>query len=333
MNGRFAISAVVPCYNSEMYLPRLFQCFRQQTFGDFELILIDDCSTDSTLSSLVAFAKEREMEGRVKVIKTSKNHGGPSEVRNIGLRAANGKYLSFIDHDDCFEPEFFNRLYTLAEENKADFVSCGIQKVLPDGRAFIFSSHDYSMPGGLTALYAATEFLFNLSTWGHIFSREVVMERGLRYFDGANEDAFFNIKLLYYCRHYVATKEILYYYMQNGSSLTHREDSEAYSYVEGFVTGLDRINDFLREIRRREPLPPKVERAVQLFWLRYSLSQLAKAEASTPKEKFEEVLWQSIRDEFGSKAAYIRSFLDIIAQYKEDQGKPVEALPFSHKIM
>lgn len=268
------------------------------------------------------------------MIKTKENHGSPSEVRNIGIRAASGKYISFIDDDDYFEPDYFARLYDLAVTSSADFVSCGVKRVLADGRTTIFSSNDFSIPGGIRALGEASKFSFNLATWGSIALRELLIENDIFYTSGVNEDVFFNFRLLYHCSHYVATKDILYYFVQNDStSLSRGKYSESYSHIEGFTTILRRVGDFLSEIKKHEPIPEEIERSIYLFWMRLSVMQLGDTARKMTRERFDEILWRHLKEEFGIHAVYIRGFIDMAAEFREDLGKPLAELPFSHRII
>ncbi|MCQ2378614.1 MAG: glycosyltransferase [Victivallaceae bacterium] len=111
-----AISVIVPVYNVAPYLPRALDSLLAQSFGDIEIICIDDASTDGSLQILRRYA---ERDARVKVIATAKN-GGAARARNAGLEAATGKYVSFVDPDDAVSPAFYEVLYRLAEESGAD---------------------------------------------------------------------------------------------------------------------------------------------------------------------------------------------------------------------
>lgn len=89
------ISVIVPVYNVEKYLSRCIDSIISQTFSDFELILVDDGSTDSSGKICDEYGKK---DGRVKVI--HKRNGGLSSARNCGLENAKGNYICFVDSDD-----------------------------------------------------------------------------------------------------------------------------------------------------------------------------------------------------------------------------------------
>ena len=100
------VSVIVPVYNSEKHLRRCVDSILAQSFIDFELILVDDGSVDSSGSICDDYAIN---DNRVSVI--HKPNGGISDARNKGLEAAKGKYIMFCDNDDTVEPKWIELLY------------------------------------------------------------------------------------------------------------------------------------------------------------------------------------------------------------------------------
>ena len=111
------VSVIVPIFNAEKSIKRSIESILNQIYEVFELILIDDGSTDSTLNICKDYA---ENDNRVKVI--HKNNGGVSSARNLGLAKAIGKYVAFVDADDWVGPEYLNNLVSAAEAEDADLV-------------------------------------------------------------------------------------------------------------------------------------------------------------------------------------------------------------------
>ena len=107
----------MPVYNAEKYLRRSLDCVLAQTLGDFELICVDDGSTDSSPSILEEYEAK---DPRVSVL-TQKNSGAGA-ARNTGLEKARGEYLAFLDSDDLYEPDMLATSYARAHENDADVV-------------------------------------------------------------------------------------------------------------------------------------------------------------------------------------------------------------------
>ena len=99
------ISVVVPVYNMESYLCKCLDSIHAQTYPDFELLLVDDGSTDASPSICDSFALK---DDRVRVI--HKKNGGVSSARNCGLDAAKGELISFVDNDDLLYPDFLDTM-------------------------------------------------------------------------------------------------------------------------------------------------------------------------------------------------------------------------------
>lgn len=114
-----AISVVVPMYNCEQYVESMLGAIAAQTFKDFEVICVNDGSTDNTLSLIKDFCAR---DDRFTYI--SQKNGGAGSARNTGIDAASGKYMMFLDADDEYFPNFFREMYEAAEKHNADEVFC-----------------------------------------------------------------------------------------------------------------------------------------------------------------------------------------------------------------
>lgn len=112
------VSVIVPAYNVEDYLPRCLDSLLAQTFRDFELILVDDGSTDTTGAICDRY---RETDARVRVLHQA--NAGVSAARNRALEIASGEFYVFMDADDTVDPTYLERLYTGMQDSGADIVS------------------------------------------------------------------------------------------------------------------------------------------------------------------------------------------------------------------
>lgn len=118
------ISVIVPVYNVEKYLDKCIQSILGQTYKDFELILVDDGSTDNSGKMCDEYAQN---DSRIRVI--HKANGGLSEARNYGTLAAHGTHLTYIDSDDYVCKDYLKGLFMLKEQYKTDISVLGIQSV------------------------------------------------------------------------------------------------------------------------------------------------------------------------------------------------------------
>ncbi len=118
-----AVSVILPAYNVAGYVRQCLESVCGQTFADFEAFLIDDGSSDDTLSEALAFA---ESDARVHVV--SRKNGGVATARNLGIELACGTYLAFIDPDDWVDRAYLEKLYACAQAEDADFVECDLYR-------------------------------------------------------------------------------------------------------------------------------------------------------------------------------------------------------------
>lgn len=122
------LSVIIPVWNKAAHLPALLDQLRHQSFSDFECLLMDDGSTDGSGAICDAAARE---DGRFRVFHIP--NGGVSRARNLGLDAARGDYLTFLDSDDGIEPDYLARLMDCARRTGAELVITGFEKVRCDG--------------------------------------------------------------------------------------------------------------------------------------------------------------------------------------------------------
>ena len=114
---KYSISVIIPCYNVENYLEETMDSLLNQSFQNFEVICLDDGSTDRTLDMLREYEKK---DDRVRVA-TNINHGQGWE-RNLGIQMARGKYIYFFDSDDLLEKTALERMFTCAGNNRVDYL-------------------------------------------------------------------------------------------------------------------------------------------------------------------------------------------------------------------
>lgn len=124
------ISVVMPVYNGERYVESAIRSVMAQTFGDWELIVVDDGSGDHTCAMVEALAAE---DGRIRLVGNGANLGA-ARTRNRGMALCRGDYIALLDGDDLWRPEKLERQLALAEETGADIVYCAYGIVGPDGR-------------------------------------------------------------------------------------------------------------------------------------------------------------------------------------------------------
>lgn len=131
------VSIIIPIYNAEKYIQTTVDSVLSQTFSDWELLLIDDCSKDHTSSIC---EKLVQSDNRITYIRQNEN-GGPAKARNVGIGYAKGEYLAFVDSDDTIEPTFLERLVSTSIVNNADIVWCNYKEIWENN--IIYRKHNH----------------------------------------------------------------------------------------------------------------------------------------------------------------------------------------------
>lgn len=188
-----AISVIVPVYNVEKYLPKCVSSILKQTFSDFELILVDDGSPDGCGVLCDEYAKK---DSRVRVI--HKKNGGLSDARNVGIDAAKGDYLMFIDSDDWIDVDMLELLYTQAQKYDAQIVECSFRNVFENRMEEETSCSGAVVLGtGIDGIEGILDWKhFKPVAWNKLYHRSVIGD--VRYPVGKlHEDEFTTYKYFY----------------------------------------------------------------------------------------------------------------------------------------
>ena len=213
-----AISVIVPIYRVEKYLPACIDSILNQTFTDFELILVDDGSPDRCPEICDETAKR---DARVRVIHQA--NAGLSAARNAGIEVAHGAWLSFVDSDDFPAPDFLETLHDAAVRAGADCALCGVQLTDEAGQKI---GQPLSVADGvrtgrsiLETLCRASEIPY-LVAWNKLYRRDVFQT--LRYPVGMqNEDTYLAAELFDTVQTVICVSKPMYFYRQRADSIMH----------------------------------------------------------------------------------------------------------------
>lgn len=155
------VSVIMPAYNAEAYLEESVKSLRNQTFQDWELLLVDDCSKDDTAKLAKEIAKG---DSRIKFIQKERNSGS-ADTRNKGIEMAKGEFISFLDADDLWENDFLEKMISHMEKHNSPFSFASYKIIDENGvefcKPFLVQSKLYSYRnllhynrvGLLTAVY------------------------------------------------------------------------------------------------------------------------------------------------------------------------------------
>ncbi len=213
------ISVIVPVYNVEKYLDRCVESIVAQTFNEYELILVDDGSTDG---SGVICDRYAELYNRIRVI--HKENGGLSDARNVGTENAKGEYVTYIDSDDCVHSKYLELLYKSLINFNADISLCSLKILYED------ESIELGAPvEELYKCYEAQEAL-NLMLAGAVHGSSacgmlipVDLAKNTQFpVNKYHEDDYTSFKYYLGSKKVVNVEACLYFYLQRRDSITHK---------------------------------------------------------------------------------------------------------------
>lgn len=251
-----AVSIIIPVYNVEKYIRQCLDSVQNQTFTDFEVILVDDGSPDNSPAICDEYA---EKDSRFKVI--HKKNGGVSDARNCGIEAAIGEWLYLVDSDDWIEEDAIEKLYKAGTEMKVDCVLCDCVERYSSGknvRLKMFSKkfrtknpdvieqiqktilcHKYSP---YYSLGADSEYP---APWSKFFKASVVKDNGIKfdpYLMGYYDDGLFTMYLLNHVKSVYYCGEHIYNYRIVVDSLMHGFRPKSW---EGNVRNCEKMDEFI----------------------------------------------------------------------------------------
>ena len=248
------VSIILPVYNAKNHIARCIESIRAQTFPDFELILINDGSSDSV--SLPVCQMYAKVDPRILLV--DKANSGVSNTRNVGIGLAAGKYLQFVDSDDYLAPDYTETLVRCAEAHAADLVIACYNMVIPQGGAsalreksiewiekaapafaekmrekdeqppevrtcgFLAEGEMDSDTFALHLMDKPASFYYGVM-WNKLYRRDLILAHGIRCDTDISwsEDFLFNLNYIRWAERFFATEKAGYYYVQNPASLVH----------------------------------------------------------------------------------------------------------------
>lgn len=261
------ISVIMPCFNAERYVEAAVLSALGQTLGDVELVVVDDGSTDGSLAVLKHL--QARLPGRLQLLSSSRQ--GPYPARNLGLRAARGAFIAFLDADDYWEPDFLQSMFDALTSGQADIAYCGWQNVgegAPGGQPYVPPAYEDEDP---------VEHFLRACPWpihAALIRREVIDAVGgfsERMFSSMDYDLW--IRLLTVTRRMVRVPRVLAYYRWHGSgqisAVKWRQVLHAWQVRRDFVEANPALVAHLPGARRRELVDAVLlEQGRILFWRR-----------------------------------------------------------------
>lgn len=269
------ISVVMPLYNGEKYMDKAIEAVLNQTYKNIELIIVNDASTDGSLSKCEEWAKK---DDRVLVCNHTENQG-IGGARNTGLKNAKGDYLTFVDSDDTIVPELYETV--LRGDSLYDEYVWGIKEVYIDASDNITGENVLSCRDKVcmdaksvreSVIMLEDKTMFGY-TWNHMYSMKLFKEHELTFPGGAyHEDYMFNMKAI----EYVNSMKICDIAGYNYSKRTTGDNMTNKFAREYFVVSRKRVKTMVCAYKRWGLYNQAVQDSCANRYLRYCLSALAR---------------------------------------------------------
>lgn len=280
-------SIVMPSYNAEAHLDAAIDSIQQQTFSDWELIIVDDCSTDGTRA---VASRRAESNPRIRVVSHEKNLGCAGG-RNTGIDIARGLWLWMPDSDDSFDPDLLQCAYAALRDGDAQLAIFGfVERYLDADGTFLYDNPmplppiDWNEPETwrprIIDLEQGTQYGY---AWNKIYSLDLIRSLDLHYeLTLLIEDVLFNIRYFDSVNRIAALDGEPYVYIKKkGTSIT---NSNAYSAQDYYDVHRRRIQELRDQFERWGVLDQRSKSILGSLYARYILSTLERNCYSVPEE-------------------------------------------------
>lgn len=240
--GRVKASIIIPVYNAELYLQECLNSIMKQTFHNFEVIAIDDGSSDGSAEIL---RKARAADSRIRVFR--QENRGSAAARNQGIRQAEGDYIAFADADDWVDPAYLLTLVEMIEQEDADIAVCDFYR---EGK----KEGDWQ-PGIFDKEGIFREFLqqrlFN-RIMNKLYRKDLIID--VTFPEGRNymEDATWTSQVLAKAKKLIRTDKALYYYRIQENSISHSRKKKSSVLCGKFRNTIDRERIILEHLNFKE---------------------------------------------------------------------------------
>ncbi len=255
------ISVIIPLYNAEKYIKACLDSLEAQTLKDFEVIVVDDCSTDRSVE--IVEGMNEKFGGRLHLLKREKNSGGAAVPRNDALKIAVGKYIFFLDADDLILPNALKTVYDIAESTGSDFVHAercfrpdNFEEITPQTKFITFTMQKDQCIDKPTFepddIGERVKHFSERKMWwiacNNLFRRDLIVDNRIEFINiKSTEDMIFFFSCLCCAKKYIRIPDIFYVYRQTPGSITHPTVSvEKYveSYASILINGVKAFDEF-----------------------------------------------------------------------------------------
>lgn len=214
------ISIIIPCYNCENFIQKTIESLNQQTIKDFEVIIINDGSTDNSLLKIKKLLSNSKLDYNI----LNQNNAGVSIARNIGIEKAKGKYIYFLDSDDYIESNWCEKLDSIINSYDLDMIFFNYNVIIGEKRKVNTNLYDdyYKVKDSSNVIKEVLSKKFNYHICATIIKKEIIINNLLTFTPNSKygEDHEFLIKALSKSKNVMIIPDSLFNYCIRTSSAT-----------------------------------------------------------------------------------------------------------------
>lgn len=268
-------SIILPVYNAEYFLRNCLDSIKNQSFKDWELIIINDGSTDNSCSIIKSFLTQDS-----KIILIEQDNKGVSYSRNQGLDRAKGSYIIFVDADDILYPNAISTLYDSLKNIQTDYLRYEYQTIDEKGNS-LYPNYEAKLRKKvsnqtLDAADCITRIVRNeYFLWSGIFRKEIIDKYHLRFMEGCtyNEDTLFMLQFFLHSRTHIYLPITLYGYRKFEGAVTAHFTEKNYQDVKQVAEIASNIYKSCEEIRMQKAIKSVIEtlyiRIIEIAYTRH----------------------------------------------------------------
>ena len=331
-----AVSIIIPMYNTEKYIGECLDSIFAQTFQDFEVIVVDDCSTDNSCAIVENYIQTHKggADGKLKLIRRKINSGNPGIPTNVGFTMSRGEYIFFLDSDDLITKTALEELHPIAKKFDADVVHCERYFQFKDGEKN-FTLEGYQTGELIKEPTLITENLverakdlynkrFLLNLWTKLIRRDFIVENNLLMISGMAQDALFTYCMVLTSKNYLRVPNIVNFYRVIENSHSHLKNDvsgKLQKWIDTLIKGFRYLDNFLSEREFFQKRPDVKQLALEV-WVRECCGYLQEIYAQIPAFQFDELL----RKEFEGNVlmAFLFSRMNIFNVQLNHQGAIIQ---------
>ncbi|MBR1397415.1 MAG: glycosyltransferase [Selenomonadaceae bacterium] len=262
------VSIIIPMYNAEKYIKTTLNSIKDQTFKNYEVVIVNDFSTDNSLKVVKKFIKSESIGYKIKVVNLEEN-GGISNARNVGLKNACGKYVTFMDNDDMIIPKALETFVNIAEQFQAEVVHTHAhyenREPIVDNKKIVFKPTSIEF-GNKKGVQAPTHELTNdmhqrltlfsncgidWNVWSKLFRRDFLIKYNVQFPKiHFTEDMLFCFQTLLHSKKYIMIPDLLYIYRVRSDSTLRKDSDSVYikKIIDVQIEGTKMLNNFMNQI-------------------------------------------------------------------------------------